>query len=318
MGVTDNCIATTGGGTAGCVMSLDITGGFPTVNADSTALAAAGGATGIIVDNDSSLYRSFEHLLRDQNRGDPGQSHAVRAELMKTPGVLYARQNLKERSMSAKKSWFYRLPLDALVFCMVAVFPVLIHGQTASPPQRMPMTEDWSTHHLVFSDPGSFEQARQTRPFLEWDRALSDPRYQFVQIRRNAAKMRRMGRDEGQGDTSDDRDDHDWAEHGPRPPRKPVPEKTKPEGDWNIYLGGAASAGIDPTMYPAKYTWDVNAAPNCSNDFVVVTVNQPPANQTNATGTIVINADPAEGDSLMIGSTVYGWHAATTTVPLLP
>lgn len=55
VGVTDHCIATTGGGTAGCVMSLDITGGFPTVNASSTALAAAGGTTGIIVDNDSSL-----------------------------------------------------------------------------------------------------------------------------------------------------------------------------------------------------------------------------------------------------------------------
>jgi hypothetical protein len=55
VGVTNNCIATTGGGTAGCVMSLDITGGFPTINAGSTALAAAGGTSGIIVDNDSSL-----------------------------------------------------------------------------------------------------------------------------------------------------------------------------------------------------------------------------------------------------------------------
>jgi hypothetical protein len=55
VGVTDNCVATTGGGTAGCVMSLDITGGFPTVNASSTALPAAGGTSGIIVDNDSSL-----------------------------------------------------------------------------------------------------------------------------------------------------------------------------------------------------------------------------------------------------------------------
>ena len=55
VGVTDHCIATTGGGTVGCVMSLDITGGFPTVNANSTALAAAGGTSGIIVDNDSGL-----------------------------------------------------------------------------------------------------------------------------------------------------------------------------------------------------------------------------------------------------------------------
>jgi len=36
-------------------MSLDITGGFPTVDASTTALAAAGGVSGIIVDNDSNL-----------------------------------------------------------------------------------------------------------------------------------------------------------------------------------------------------------------------------------------------------------------------
>jgi hypothetical protein len=58
VGVTNNCIATIGGGTAGCVMSLDITGGFPLVTTATTALPAAGGTTGIIVDNDSSLTQA--------------------------------------------------------------------------------------------------------------------------------------------------------------------------------------------------------------------------------------------------------------------
>jgi len=55
VGVSDNCVATTQGGTAGCVMSLDITNGFPTVDANTTALAASGGTTGIIPDNNSNL-----------------------------------------------------------------------------------------------------------------------------------------------------------------------------------------------------------------------------------------------------------------------
>src|SRR5271170_7859716 len=55
VGVTNNCVATAGGGNAGCVMSLDITSGFPTVIVGSTALAAPGGTSGIIVDNDSGL-----------------------------------------------------------------------------------------------------------------------------------------------------------------------------------------------------------------------------------------------------------------------
>lgn len=57
-GVTNHCVATTGGGTAGCVMSLDISSGFPTVNAAITALAASGGPTGVIVDNNSSLSQA--------------------------------------------------------------------------------------------------------------------------------------------------------------------------------------------------------------------------------------------------------------------
>ena len=55
VGVSNHCIATTGGGTGGCIMSLDITSGFPTVNASTTALPAGGGTSGIVVDNDSSL-----------------------------------------------------------------------------------------------------------------------------------------------------------------------------------------------------------------------------------------------------------------------
>jgi hypothetical protein len=35
-------------------MSLDITEGFPTIDAGTTALAAAGGTSGIDVDNDST------------------------------------------------------------------------------------------------------------------------------------------------------------------------------------------------------------------------------------------------------------------------
>ena len=55
--VTNGCEASAGG-TAGCAYSLDITAGFPAVNASSTALSAPGGTTGIVVDNDSTLSQA--------------------------------------------------------------------------------------------------------------------------------------------------------------------------------------------------------------------------------------------------------------------
>jgi hypothetical protein len=54
VGVTNNCIATGSGGNRGCVLSLDVTNGFPSVGVGSTALPATGGTSGIIFDNDSS------------------------------------------------------------------------------------------------------------------------------------------------------------------------------------------------------------------------------------------------------------------------
>ena len=54
VGVSDSCAATANGGDAGCVMSLGITSGAPTVSATTTnAIAAPGGSTGIIVDNEA-------------------------------------------------------------------------------------------------------------------------------------------------------------------------------------------------------------------------------------------------------------------------
>jgi len=58
VGVTNHCVATTGGGAAGCVMRLDITAGFPTVNAATVSLAAAGGTTGIVIDNSNAITQA--------------------------------------------------------------------------------------------------------------------------------------------------------------------------------------------------------------------------------------------------------------------
>src|SRR5437879_13026347 len=43
--------------------------------------------------------------------------------------------------------------------------------------------------------------------------------------------------------------------------------------DWSISLGSAGTAGA---MYPAKFTFDINATPSWANDFVVFPANQSP------------------------------------------
>ena len=43
-----------------------------------------------------------------------------------------------------------------------------------------------------------------------------------------------------------------------------------PQIDWSVSLG---TAGAAAHMYPAKYSFNVNATPNCSNDYVVFPIN---------------------------------------------
>jgi hypothetical protein len=70
VGVTNHCRATTGGGTAGCVMSLNITAGFPTVSAATTALAASGGTTEIVVDNDNTTLSQASSIYYGTKTGN--------------------------------------------------------------------------------------------------------------------------------------------------------------------------------------------------------------------------------------------------------
>lgn len=70
VGVTNHCRAAAGGGTAGCVMSLNITAGFPTVNGATTALAASGGTTEIVIDNDNTTLSQASSIYYGTKTGN--------------------------------------------------------------------------------------------------------------------------------------------------------------------------------------------------------------------------------------------------------
>ena len=98
---------------------------------------------------------------------------------------------------------------------------------------------DWSTRHVVYSNWGYLADVT---------RASSDPRAIFSWRARPASPDYRFPRF--------------------RPILRPLPRPASStlHRDWSISLG---TAGTAPAMYPAKYTFDINATPSCANDFVV-------------------------------------------------
>ena len=117
------------------------------------------------------------------------------------------------------------------------------------------MVEDWSSRHVIFSE----DVARENRGAV-----LADPRFWHQYLRRHATRPlpvfdedreRERERDNDRdGDRDRDRDDHH------RRHKKAVSHR-----DWTVSLGG----GAEEESGPAKFVFDVTAAPSCTTDFVV-------------------------------------------------
>jgi hypothetical protein len=121
--------------------------------------------------------------------------------------------------------------------------------------RRIGLIQDWSMHHAVFARIGPVQAMmaaqRDPRAFQVWQSAV------LAETRAESLKF------------------------GEEPilfPGRPLPIKPRsvPQTakiDWSINLGGGGPA---EATFPAKYSFDISATPDCTSDFVVFPVNQSP------------------------------------------
>ena len=95
-------------------------------------------------------------------------------------------------------------------------------------------------------------------PAADLDKAQAEPRILFRLAERNLhrASSRPVARGWGRGDRG--------------PVRRPRPRSRDLKIDWSVPLGAGIVA---PYMFPAKYSFDINETPDCSNDYVVFGLN---------------------------------------------
>lgn len=134
-----------------------------------------------------------------------------------------------------------RIALFVTLVAGLLALPLL--GQRATEPARAFRFHDWSTRHVVFAHVGAFPAIQA---------AQNDPRALFRWREVQQGWMR----------------DVEEFQHHREPHRPPVHHGI--HRDWSISLG---TAGTAPAMYPAKFSFDVNAVPSCANDFIVFPVN---------------------------------------------
>jgi hypothetical protein len=194
--------------------------------------------------------------------------------------------------------------------------PILTFGPQG-PAELEGLPDDWSHHHLVFSNPGTEQDAVQKGTYDEWLRIVNEPRYIMQQLKRRSpaqgpaaeyvARMNEMAR------VQEAAVGLELAAPQPKQPIGPAPPIRNPlnagvQRDWSMDLGsGTVGAG----QYPAKYGFSTTAAGLCSNsstpDYVVY--NSGKAGVSGSQANIIAYDNIYSGCSSVSG--------ASTTVPLV-
>jgi len=125
------------------------------------------------------------------------------------------------------------------------------------------VVEDWSSHHLIFSNPGTAEDAYLRGEEERYSRIVNEVRYKQQQLRRSSGTKAFLQTSDGVikpmaevlSEASRD-----------KPPADPFSRKGGLKRDWSQSL--VASGLVQPNMYPAKWSFSTTTA-SCTQDFVV-------------------------------------------------
>ena len=193
---------------------------------------------------------------------------------------------------NANSSWF-KWSIISVTLVVLAGFGRPSQGQSAPAAvhvgnaQITGIPDDWTHHHVVFSNPGTEQEAISAGRHDQWQKVVNDPRYVIQQLRRNAQvqgpaavdanyRAKWISEASGVGDASLGSLENAGPTPGllrrnPRPvwPIMKIPFGPTLKNDWSVSMGTGTSgtAGV----YPAKYGFaqaSNNTTATCQ-DYVV-------------------------------------------------
>jgi hypothetical protein len=241
---------------------------------------------------------------------------------------------------------FTRFAIIGTAFAALVGMSALVPGQPGAKSSRQPASphrigvpDDWSHHHLVFSNPGTYEQAAKSgAAYAKWLTIRYDTRFILQQMKRRAEAAGGISSDlstKGSGAVSplgivgpEDlaigllRQLPGEAKAKPKPVPKPNP-KPKPSPRKGLWIEPMLTGTVQPNAYPAKWGASLTSA-SCS-DFVVyptgvtsasiVVYNNLYADVCGETVAAVYGAYYTDGNNSIY--TAYGGPATVSTSPII-
>ena len=165
-----------------------------------------------------------------------------------------------EPNMSAKMRTVCKLSLSVAIFCILSfassddvrancldgIYLDAVHS--TAPLRNHPLEahhrvpEDWTHHHLVFSHPGTLDDAEKNGTVDQWFKITSDARYQIQQMKRNA--MQRTSTGARASSVGGPVEDVSSAASKPGATKKKQPVRTPLSQDWSMEVGASGGASL--------------------------------------------------------------------------
>jgi len=113
--------------------------------------------------------------------------------------------------------------------------------------QKRGLPDDWTHHYLVFSNPGTEQQAVESGKYEQWLKIVNDPRFTLQQLKRSAGAKALPGMGipaAGVVNADVPRADGPDVEPGTAVTNSLKSSKRPLKKDWNVPIGGVAASAI--------------------------------------------------------------------------
>ncbi len=173
--------------------------------------------------------------------------------------------------------------------CLLAAGAILLMGNQVPGlrHERVPMVQDWTHRHMVYSKPGTTIRNSQLQ---------QQPRYAQQVLGRRFTPPFPIGR-----------------------PPIPVPIGFRPKKfvsdlhrDWQVLMPGG-NYSVGDGVFPAKYQFDADAAPDCTHDFIVFTTSQGGGSSTDIYGLNNLYPGTCPTGTIPVPNLLWAYHVQSHT-----
>jgi hypothetical protein len=198
-------------------------------------------------------------------------------------------------NMPSERPSRFKWSIISVTLLALAAFGVLVRAQEATEPAapNAAYVDDWTHHHLVFSDPGTREDAVKRGKLEKWQEITNEPRYQLQQAKRTFGTRPVVADPDlgfGPGGSWD---------------RNPIPRRGRPplsifgdgvKKDWSTPLGSGAAGSVTAPI--GSLSGNISSSSTFTVDGVTFDASAPTAASTEGT----FSGNPSTGQTITIGT----------------